>query len=165
VLDNVLTHIPGEEEKLERELNKIFGALESGQVVPAAMEISAHCHRVPTLDGHLEAVSIELERPAEPHEAAEVLRGWRGDLDGLELPSAPGRPIVVREEPDRPQPLLDRNEGGGMAVVVGRVRACPVLGLKLVLLSHNTVRGAAGGTVLNAELLAARGLLRRRGAR
>ena len=84
---------------------------------------------------------------------------------GLQLPSAPGRPIVVRDEEDRPQPLLDRQSGGGMAVVVGRIRPCPVLGTKLVLLSHNTVRGAAGGTLLNAELLAARNLLPRRSPR
>ena len=162
LLDNVLPYIPGEEEKVEGELCKILGALEGDRVRPAAVEVSAHCHRVPTLNGHLEAVSMELERPVDVRQAKAVLRDWRGEAGQLELPSAPRRPIVVRDELDRPQPALDRDTGDGMSVVVGRVRTCPVLGLKLILLSHNTVRGAAGGTLLNAELLAARELLPRR---
>jgi aspartate-semialdehyde dehydrogenase len=165
LLDNVLPYIPGEEEKMEPELRKILGRLDGRAIRPAEVDVSAHCHRVPTLDGHLEAVSVELEKNVAPEEAETVLREWRGELGGMKLPSAPSRPILVRTEPDRPQPLLDRNAGGGMSIVVGRVRACPVLGLKLVLLSHNTVRGAAGGTLLNAELLAARELIPRRSAR
>jgi aspartate-semialdehyde dehydrogenase len=165
LLDNVLPYIPGEEEKIERELCKIYGGLEAERLQPAELAVSAHCHRVPTLDGHLEAVSMELARPVAVEEVVTAMRDWRGELNDLELPSAPERPIVVREEPDRPQPLLDRETGDGMSVVVGRVRACPVLGLKLILLSHNTQRGAAGGTVLNAELLAARELLPRRSSR
>jgi len=153
-VDNVIPFILGEEEKMERELAKILGA-------PIA--VSAHCHRIPTLDGHLEAVSVELERAVSPAEAAAALREFEGDVAGLGLPTAPVRPIVVRDEPDRPQPRLDRNAGGGMSVTVGRIRPCPVFTLRFVLLSHNAVRGAAGGTVLNAELLAARGLLARRG--
>jgi aspartate-semialdehyde dehydrogenase len=162
LVDNVIPHIPGEEEKIEIELTKILGTVDGTVVRRAPVVTSAHCHRVATLDGHLEAVSIELARPAAPGEVVERLRAFRGDTDRLGLPSAVERPIVVRDEADRPQPRRDRDCGGGMAVVVGRVRACPALGIKLELLSHNTVRGAAGGAVLNAELLAARGLLPRR---
>ena len=161
--DNVLPYIPGEEHKLECELSKILGSVDGGRLKPDGVVVSAHCHRVGVLDGHLEAVSMELERSVAPEEAAESLRGFRGESEARELPSSAARPIVVREEPDRPQPRLDRSTGDGMSVVVGRIRPCPVLGLKMELLSHNTVRGAAGGTLLNAELLAARGLVPRRG--
>jgi aspartate-semialdehyde dehydrogenase len=163
-LDNVIPFIPGEEEKLETELDKIFGTVRDGGIQAASISVSAHCHRVPTLDGHLEAVSVELEQRATPEEAAEALRKFRGDTQGLDLPSSPDRPIEVRDERDRPQTRLDRDAGGGMTVVVGRIRRCPVLTLRLEVLSHNTVRGAAGGTLLNAELLAAKGLLPRRRA-
>lgn len=159
VLDNVLPYIPGEEEKIEAELCKILGEVGEGAIRPADVGVSAHCHRVGTLDGHLEAVSVELTRPAGPLEAAAVLRAFEGDTAGLGLPSSPERPVVVRDEPDRPQPRLDRDSGGGMSAVVGRLRPCPVLGLRFVVLSHNTIRGAAGGAILNAELLASRGLL------
>lgn len=165
LVDNVLPYVAGEEEKIEPELRKILGEPGEGHVTPASMRVSPHCHRVPTLDGHLEAVSLELDGDPGAGEAVEALESFRGRVADLGLPSAPERPIVVRREADRPQPRLDRDTGGGMTVVVGRVRACPVLGLKLVLLSHNTVRGAAGGTLLNAELLAAKGLLPRRTTR
>lgn len=160
--DNVLPFIPGEEDKMETELAKIFGRASNGSIEPDPVRVSAHCHRVATLDGHLEAVSVELQRPATAGSAAEALRAFRGAIEGLGLPSAPARPIVVRSEDDRPQPRRDRDAGGGMSVVVGRIRPCPVLSLRMVLLAHNTIRGAAGATVLNAELLAARGLLPRR---
>jgi aspartate-semialdehyde dehydrogenase len=110
----------------------------------------------------LEAVSVELRKTATPEEAIAALEAFRGDIAGLSLPTAPAIPILVRREPDRPQTRLDRETGGGMTVVVGRVRACPVFTLRFVVLSHNMVRGAAGGAVLNAELLAAKGLLPRR---
>ena len=166
LLDNVIPWIPGEEEKIETELGKILGSLDGGAISPAQLPVSAHCHRVPTLEGHLEAVSLELEDPVSPEQALEALRGWPGEVAELGLPSAPRRPLIVREEDDRPQPRLDREAGGGMTAVVGRVRRCPVMTLRLEVLSHNTVRGAAGGTLLNAELLAARELLpRRRAAR
>jgi aspartate-semialdehyde dehydrogenase len=161
-LDNVIPYIGGEEEKIEREIGKILGRVEAGRVRPADAVVSAHCHRVPTLDGHLEAVSVELARPATPAQAASVLRAFRGDTAERGLPSSPEAPIVVRDEPDRPQTRLDRDTHGGMAAVVGRIRPCPLTTLRFVVLSHNTVRGAAGGTLLNAELLAACGLLRRR---
>jgi aspartate-semialdehyde dehydrogenase len=163
LVDNVLPHIPGEEEKLEVELNKIFGTLADGRITPADMVVSAHCHRVATVDGHLEAVSVETREVVGPRAASELLERFRGDTEGMGLPTAPEAPIVVRREPDRPQPRLDRHCGRGMSVVVGRVRGCPVLGLKLELLSHNAMRGAAGGALLNAELLAARDRLPRRG--
>ena len=105
---------------------------------------------------------MELEQPAPPERIVSLLAGFRGEIASLGLPSAPEHPIVVRAEPDRPQPRLDRDCGGGMSVVVGRVRPCSALGTKLELLSHNTVRGAAGGTLLNAELLAANKLVPRR---
>ncbi len=159
ILDNVLPHIPGEEEKLAREPKKIWGKLIPDGIEEAEVRISAHCHRVATLDGHLEAASVKLSRPATRDEIVEALEGFRGLPQELGLPSAPKRPIVVRHEPDRPQPRLDRNEGGGMSVVVGRIRPCPVLDWRLEILGHNTVRGAAGGAILNAELVVAKGLL------
>jgi aspartate-semialdehyde dehydrogenase len=162
LLDNVIPHIPNEEDKLEKELCKILGTFRDDGIEGAAMTVSAHCHRVPTLDGHLEAVSLELEKPASADDLVQLLRVYEGEISAMDLPSAVAPLIVVRSEDDRPQPRLDRDEGGGMAVVVGRIRPCPVLGLKLVLLSHNAIRGAAGVTVLNAELLAASKLLPRR---
>ena len=165
LVDNVLPFIAGEEEKIQSEMAKILGRAGRGGVESASIAVSAHCHRVGTLDGHLEAVSVELERAASPAEAEDALRTFTGDVGGLGLPSAPARPIVVRTEPDRPQPRLDRDAGGGMSVVVGRLRPCPVLTLRMAVLSHNTVRGAAGGTVLNAELLVARQLVPRRASR
>jgi aspartate-semialdehyde dehydrogenase len=165
LLDNVSPYIAGEEEKLETELSKILGRVSGDAIERAGVVVSASCHRVPVVDGHLEAASLELATDVSPETAVRTLRAFDGDVAGLELPSFRGRPIVVRDEPDRPQPRLDRDTGGGMAVVVGRVRRCPVLGLKLELLAHNTIRGAAGGTLLNAELLAARELIPRRNGR
>jgi aspartate-semialdehyde dehydrogenase len=123
------------------------------------MVVSAQCNRVNTVDGHLEAVSVRLGRRAEVDAVVEALRSFAALPQELELPNAPRRPIVVREQADRPQPRYDRDEQGGMAVVVGRVRECPVLDYKFVILGHNTVRGAAGGSILNAELLMAKGYL------
>jgi len=153
MLDNVVPYIAGEEEKIEAEL---------GKILDASIAVAAHCHRVGTTEGHLEAVSVELARPAGPADAIAAMEAFRGDVEALGLPTAPARPIAVRREPDRPQTRLDRDEGNGMTVVVGRVRPCPVLSLRFVLLSHNMERGAAGGALLNAELLAARGMLPRR---
>jgi aspartate-semialdehyde dehydrogenase len=162
LLDNVVPYIPNEEEKIEAEIGKILGRATAGGFTPAPMSVSAHCHRVPILEGHMEAVSVELGADVSPEDAADAMRRFRGDVADLGLPSAPAPPLVLREAADRPQTRLDRDEGGGMTVVVGRVRRCPVLGLRLVVLSHNTVRGAAGGALLNAELLAAKGVLAKR---
>jgi len=161
LLDNVIPYIAGEEEKIETELRKILGGADERGFLPAAIDVAAHCHRVNTVDGHLEAISVELDRRPSVEDVVAALEEFTGDVRGLGLPSAPEAPIVVRREVDRPQTRLDRDAGGGMSVVVGRVRPCPVLTVRLVVLSHNTVRGAAGGALLNAELLAARGLLGR----
>ena len=162
LIDNVIPYIAGEEDKIEVEMGKILGRVHDGGFERASFPVSAHCHRVPTIDGHLEAVSVEFETKATPDEAQRVLESFQSAVVDDRLPSAAEQPIVLRREFDRPQPRLDRDTAGGMAVVVGRVRTCSALGLKLELLSHNTVRGAAGGALLNAELLAVRGLLPRR---
>ena len=159
ILDNVIPYIAGEEEKVEREPLKLLGRLKGEAIEEAQMAISAQCNRVGTREGHLEAVSVKLGQQASCAEVVEALRSFRGPLQGLGLPSAPARPIVVREEPDRPQPRLDRDEGKGMSVVVGRVRECPVLDYKFLVLGHNTIRGAAGAAILNAELLTCQGYL------
>lgn len=159
-LDNVIPYIGGEEEKLEAEPCKLLGTLEGDAVRMAPIAFSAQCHRVGVRDGHMEAVSVEFDRQGvTPEEAAAAFEGFRGEVVDLGLPSAPERPIRVRTERDRPQPVLDRDEGKGMTVVVGRIRPCPVLGLKFELLGHNTVRGAAGAAIMNAELLVAKGYL------
>jgi len=160
--DNVLPHIGGEEEKIEEELPKILGTLDGDRPIrPAGIAVATHCNRVATIDGHLETVSVQFSRSATPQEAGEVLRSFRGEIEGLGLPTAPSRPILVTSEPDRPQPRLDRETGDGMTVVVGRIRRCPVFDLRLTLLSHNVERGAAGAALMNAELMARRGLLGR----
>jgi len=158
-LDNVIPYIGGEEAKVESEPLKLLGRLEGEGVQKATFTISAQCNRVATRNGHLESVTLAFDRPATVDEVVETLRAFSALPQELGLPSAPQPPIIVREEPDRPQPYLDRDAGNGMAVVVGRVRPCPVLDVKFSLLGHNTVRGAAGAAILNAELLAARGYL------
>jgi aspartate-semialdehyde dehydrogenase len=155
IQDNVIPHIGGEEEKMESETRKILGA--SG--TPAAFAVSAHCNRVQVSDGHTLAVSVETGKKATPEEAADLLGAFRPPILALGLPSLPERVIEVRAEVDRPQPRLDRLAGRGMTVSVGRIRRCPVLDLKYVALVHNTIRGAAGAAILNAELLRAKGLL------
>lgn len=159
-MDNVMPFIGGEEEKVESEPLKMLGTLADDQVQPAKVLISAHCNRVPVLDGHLECVSIALERRAELDEVIAVMRNFRALPQELNLPTAPPQPLIVRDEPDRPQTRLDRNNGNGMATTVGRVRPCPLLVYKFVTLAHNTIRGAAGGSILNAELMVAQGLLK-----
>jgi aspartate-semialdehyde dehydrogenase len=161
--DNVIPYISAEEDKLETEPRKILGELRGDSVTPAEFRVSAQCHRVPVSHGHLEAVSLKLRTKASPEEIAAVLREFRGEPQRLELPSAPAHPIEVREERDRPQPRLDRDAGDGMAVVVGRIRRCPVFDIRFILLSHNLVRGAAGAAILNAEFLACAGAIVPRG--
>lgn len=159
ILGNVIPFIADEEPKLERELAKMLGTVDHGAVRNAPLAVSAHANRVPTEHGHLVCLSVALERPASLAEALGVLRAWRGHADARGLPSSPGLPLEVTDAPDRPQTRRDVLAGRGMTVTVGRVRPDPVLDLKLVALGHNTIRGAAGGSVLNAELLAARGYL------
>ncbi|MFQ5614388.1 MAG: aspartate-semialdehyde dehydrogenase [Anaerolineae bacterium] len=159
-LDNVIPYIAKEEEKMGIETAKMMGTLRNGRVEPGKFPLSAHCNRVASRDGHLETVSIAFERPpAEPEALIQAWRDWQPLPQQLGLPSAPVPPIVIRPEPDRPQTRLDRDNGQGMAVTVGRVRPCPVLDYRYVLLAHNTIRGAAGASVLNAELMKAQGLL------
>jgi len=160
-LDNVIPYIANEEDKLVHEPRKILGTLdrERGLVLPAEIAISPSCNRVPTRDGHLEVVSVELEEKASPDEVIEAFREFRSLPYELGCPSAVDPTIIVRPEPDRPQPFLDRDAGQGMAITVGRVRPCEVFDIKFVVLSHNTIRGAAGGSILNAELLRARGII------
>lgn len=157
ILGNVVPYIAGEEEKMESEFLKLLGSLEGDRIVSAPVTVSAQCNRVPVRDGHTECVSVEFEREPGRDELLSVLDGFRGPQEIGKLPSSPERPIVVRHEPDRPQPSRDRDAGGGMSVVVGRVRPCPVLDYRFVILGHNTLRGAAGGSIHNAELLVAQG--------
>ncbi len=158
--DNVIPYIGGEEPKVETEPQKMLGTFDGTQIKPASMIISAHCNRVPVLEGHLECISIALERQARPDELLATLRDFRGLPQELDLPSAPRTPIIVRDEPDRPQSRRDRDAGDGMATVVGRIRPCPLLVYKFVALAHNTIRGAAGGSILNAELMVAQGIIK-----
>jgi len=159
IVDNVIPYIAGEEAKLEQEPRKLLGKLDGDKITPAEFIISAQCNRVPVLDGHLESVSVSLARKATLEEITVVLEGFRALPQEMNLPSAPPQPIIVRREPDRPQSRRDRDAGHGMATSVGRLRPCPLLDWKFVLLGHNTVRGAAGGSLLNAELLAKLGYL------
>jgi aspartate-semialdehyde dehydrogenase len=157
ILGNVVPFISGEEEKMQAETLKILGT--DGGRTPYAAAVSAHCNRVPVLDGHTMTVSVAFEQKPSLAEIADALRNFSGRPQELWLPSAPQPPLVVTEEPNRPQPRLDADLGGGMAVTIGRLRDCPVMDAKFVALGHNTVRGAAGAAILNAELMHSEGLL------
>ena len=159
---NVVPFIGGEEEKLEAEPQKLLGKWDGTRFVDAGLGLSAHCNRVPVLDGHLECVSVGLKKIASLDEVRDALRTFEVDAELASLPTAVRNPVIVLDDEDRPQPRRDVDAGNGMAAVVGRVRECPLLDVKLTLLSHNLVRGAAGAALLNAELLAARGRLKRR---
>ncbi len=163
ILGNVIPYIASEEEKMEAETLKLLGRLEGHTVTPLSAKVTAHCNRVAVEDGHTESVSIKLKRPARREE---ILAAWAEfrPLAGQDLPTAPDQPIEWTPQPDRPQPRLDRNRGNGMAVTVGRLRPCGVLDWKFTVLSHNTIRGAAGAAILNAELLASLGKLELVGA-
>ena len=161
---NVIPFISGEEEKMESEPQKLLGKWDGARFVEAGLGITAHCNRVPVLDGHVECVSLSLKKIASLREVREALQSFEVSSEIASLPSALRNPVVVLDGEDRPQPRRDVNAGNGMAAVVGRVRECSLLDVKLTLLSHNLVRGAAGAALLNAELLAVRDLLSR-GAR
>ncbi|MGB9407221.1 MAG: aspartate-semialdehyde dehydrogenase [Terracidiphilus sp.] len=158
ILGNVVPYIGSEEEKMEAETLKLLGRLEGHSVIPLPAKVSASCNRVAVEDGHTESVSIKLARPATRDE---ILAAWAEfrPLAGQGLPTAPDQPIEWAPQPDRPQPRLDRNRGNGMSVTVGRLRPCGVLDWKFTVLSHNTIRGAAGAAILNAELLSSLGKL------
>jgi aspartate-semialdehyde dehydrogenase len=158
ILGNVVPFVSGEEPKMESETQKILGTLNGRGVEPAGFPVSAQCHRVPVIDGHLEAVSLKLARPATAKQITDAFASFR-PLARLDLPSAPVDPITVRTEDDRPQPRLDADREGGMGVTVGRLRPCSVLHWKFEALGHNTIRGAAGAAILNAEILVRDGRL------
>lgn len=159
ILGNVIPEIVGEEQKIESELLKILGRFEDSAIDHATFPVSAHANRVPVEHGHTVCLTVELDRRASPEEARAVYEVWRGDEVCAGLPSAPSHPVIVRDEPDRPQVRRDVGAGDGMSVVVGRIRDDAVLDLRLVALGHNTVRGAAGGSVLNGEVMARVGLI------
>ena len=156
VLGNVIPHIPGEEEKIERETRKILGAASGAGVADAPIVLSAQATRVAVQDGHTALMSIALDTPASLDDVQDALASFRGPAEVAALPSAPAAPVTIVTGADRPQPRYDVWASGGMSVTCGRLRPCPVLGYKLVALGHNTVRGAAGAALLNAELLVAR---------
>lgn len=159
IIGNVVPFIGGEEPKAEVEPQKCLGHVSNGKIVPADFKMSAHCNRVPVFDGHTVCISLKLKKKATKEEIISLWRNFQAEPQKLSLPSAPLKPIMYREEDDRPQPRLDLYEGKGMGVVVGRLREDPILDWKFVVLSHNTVRGAAGAAVLNAELLYKKGYL------
>jgi aspartate-semialdehyde dehydrogenase len=159
IIDNVIPHIGGEEEKVEWEPRKMLGSLGAEGVELAEIRLSAHTNRVAVVDGHIVVASVELGANVSPEEAAAAMTAYQAPPSARELPSSPRPVIRVRGEADRPQPRLDRMTGHGMTTVVGRVRSDPLLNLKFVTLSHNTIRGAAGGSIYNAELLVNEGLL------
>ena len=161
ITDNVLPFIESEEEKIETETRKILGRADAGSIEDAPFEVSAQCHRVNVTDGHMAAVRVKLEQSAEVEEIRQALSSFSSLPQEMRLHSAPERPIIVREEPDRPQPRLDRDAGKGMSVTVGRIMRDRVMDYRFVALSHNTIRGAAGAAILNAELLIATGRLKR----
>lgn len=156
--DNVLPFIEHEEEKIETETRKILGRVNDDTIKEAAFKISAQCHRVNVSDGHMAAVRVKFAQSAEVEEVRDALSSFTSLPQELRLHSAPERPIIVRDEPNRPQPRLDRDAGHGMSVTVGRIARDSVLDYRFVTLSHNTIRGAAGAAILNAELLIAKRL-------
>ncbi len=156
ILDNVVPYIGGEEEKIQTETLKLLGKIKNGKVESPSMQVSASCNRVNVNDGHLESVSVKLGKNATEQEIKKAFETFN-PLKSLNLPSSPSKPIIVRAEPDRPQPKLDRNIEKGMASIVGRIRKCDVLDYKFTVLGHNTIRGAAGAAILNAELLKVKG--------
>jgi len=159
ILGNVIPFIKNEEEKMEEETLKLLGTLNGNSIVPGAFAISAQCNRVAVEDGHTESVSVRLKTKAKPEQIIAAWNEFRAEPQQLRLPSAPERPVVYMTASDRPQPRFDADSGGGMTTSVGRLRPCSVLDWKFTVLSHNTIRGAAGAALLNAELLKAKGYL------
>ena len=157
ILGNVIPYISNEEEKLEEEPRKMLGSMNGTGAMLADMVISAQCNRVAVEDGHTESVSVKLKKPATKEQIVEAWNSFRGVAQEKRLPSAPDQPVFYDPAPDRPQPRLDVERGAGMSASVGRLRPCPLLDWKFTLLSHNTVRGAAGAALLNAELLYTQG--------
>jgi aspartate-semialdehyde dehydrogenase len=155
----VIPFIGGEEEKMQQETQKILGDFTGDAIRPLAAQVSAHCNRVPVVDGHTVTASVALEQKPSLQELIEAMENFRSVPQERKLPSAPPQPVIYMQDKDRPQPRRDAGRDRGMATCVGRVRECPVLDYKFVALSHNTIRGAAGAAVLNAELMYSEGLL------
>jgi aspartate-semialdehyde dehydrogenase len=159
ILGNVIPYIAKEEEKMEEETRKLLGQMNRDHVEQAAFTMTAHCNRVAVEDGHTESVSIKLKKKAAPDEIIAAFNDFQSTPQELKLPLAPAQPVIYDAAPDRPQPRFDLDRGKGMTVSVGRLRPCGVLDWKFTVLSHNTIRGAAGAALLNAELLKVQGLL------
>ena len=159
ILGNVIPYIAKEEEKMEEETRKLLGSLNDGHVEPAGFSMTAHCNRVAVEDGHTESVSVKLRQKADPAAIIAAFNEFHSIPQQLQLPLAPAQPLIYDDAPDRPQPRFDVERGNGMTVSVGRLRPCGVLDYKFTVLSHNTIRGAAGAALLNAELLKAQGYL------
>ena len=159
ILDNVVPHIGGEDKKLETEPKKLLGTVRNGALSMADIAISAQANRVPVFDGHLASLSVKLKRKADVDEAIELFEKWQPPAICSELPSAPAQTLIYRHEKDRPQPRLDRDAENGLAWTIGKVRECDVLDLRVISLTHNTLRGAASGSILNAELLVKQGYI------
>lgn len=160
ILDNIIPYIPGEEEKSESEPLKILGSIRNGAIINnSEVLFSAHCNRVPVVDGHLACVSVSFNTKPSHEDILNVWNNFKGEPQKLKLPSSPENPIIYQKEKNRPQPRLDRNKGKGMLAVVGRLRQCKVFDYRFACLSHNTIRGAAGGAILMAELIKEKGLL------
>jgi|TARA_B100001964_G_C14258358_1_gene613714 aspartate-semialdehyde dehydrogenase len=153
IVDNVIPYIKGEEEKVEEESRKIFGEFNGSVIEEADLNISASCNRVAVLDGHTESIFIKTKRSWNIAEIKKVMQNFKGLPQELNLPTSPANPIIVKDEVDRPQPRLDRLVDGGMAVSVGQIRKCSIMDFKYTVMGHNTIRGAAGASILNAELL------------
>jgi aspartate-semialdehyde dehydrogenase len=159
IIDNVVPFISMEEEKLEVEALKLLGSFDGKEVQNANFQLSASCNRVNVKDGHLESIFVKLDSDPTLEAVEEAFRNFKGEPQKLKLPSAPENPIIVKKEPNRPQPRYDRDAGKGMSVVVGRIRKDPIMTVKYMCLGHNTIRGAAGAGILSAELFAAKGLI------
>ncbi|GAB4273110.1 MAG: aspartate-semialdehyde dehydrogenase [Candidatus Promineifilaceae bacterium] len=159
IFDNVIPYIGGEDGKLESEPRKLCGTYRNGRIELADFRVSAQANRVPVLDGHLGSVSVKLGKKASPEEAITLFQSWQPPAMSRNLPSIPNPVLIYRPEPDRPQPRLDRDSGNGLAWTIGRVRECPVQDLRFLSITHNTLRGAASGSVLNAELLVQEGFV------
>lgn len=153
ILDNVIPFIKGEEEKVESEGQKLLGTFDGEKIVPADFKLSAACSRVHVLDGHTESIFVKTRDTCTAEDIKQVMRDFKALPQELNLPTAPQNPLIVREEPDRPQPRLDRAAQKGMSVTVGRIRKDPIFDVKYTVMGHNTIRGAAGASVLNAELI------------
>jgi aspartate-semialdehyde dehydrogenase len=159
ILDNVIPFIGGEEPKIETETQKMLGAVANDKIISDEMIVSSMVNRVSVVDGHSLSASFKLKKKADLKDIEKILADFKGEPQRLHLPSAPEKPIIVRHEENRPQPRLDRNSGKGMSVVVGRIRPCSIFDVKMNIMGHNTIRGAAGAAILNAELLKAKGYL------